>query len=409
MERTQAPALGRLVGPRFDEFARAWGAQPLLASAAERGGDDFGDVFSLGAVDELLTNRCLRTPFLRMAKEGSTLPESRFTLGGGVGAGVGDQVSEDRVRRLFAEGATVVLQALHRTWAPVTALVQQLAADLGHPVQANAYITPPQNRGFSAHYDIHDVFVLQVHGTKRWVVHPPVWPHPLRSQPWDRRADEVAAAAGGAPLLEATLAPGDCLYLPRGFIHSAEALGDISAHLTLGVHTWTGQHLAGVLLDAAGAALTLDEGVRASLPLGVDVADPAAIAADVERARDALIAALRGLDAEAVASALLAQRRAGQRPSPLPPLAQLTARDALGPDAVLRLRPHLLATLDAGEPGQVLVRSRAGRFAMPEGVRPALARLLGGAGVRVAELADDPAAALEAARTLLVEGVAVPA
>ena len=35
-------------------------------------------------------------------------------------------------------------------------------------MQINAYITPPENQGFAAHYDTHDVFVLQVSGSKRW-------------------------------------------------------------------------------------------------------------------------------------------------------------------------------------------------------------------------------------------------
>ena len=35
------------------------------------------------------------------------------------------------------------------------------------------------------------------------------------------------------------LRPGDALYLPRGYLHSATALGDISAHLTVGVHPVT--------------------------------------------------------------------------------------------------------------------------------------------------------------------------
>ena len=57
-------------------------------------------------------------------------------------------------------------------------------------MQANAYVTPPQNQGFSAHYDVHDVFVLQIDGEKQWRIHSPVLMSPLRDQPWnDRRAD----------------------------------------------------------------------------------------------------------------------------------------------------------------------------------------------------------------------------
>ena len=76
--------------------------------------------------------------------------------------------------RLFAEGSTVVLQGLHRLWPPLIEFADQLAADLGHPTQVNAYVTPPSSRGFSPHYDVHDVFVLQVAGEKHWTIHEPV-------------------------------------------------------------------------------------------------------------------------------------------------------------------------------------------------------------------------------------------
>ena len=77
---------------------------------------------------------------------------------------------------LFADGHTVVLQGLHRLWPPLIEFAGALTTDLGHPVQVNAYITPASSQGFSAHYDVHDVFVLQVAGEKRWRIHEPVHP-----------------------------------------------------------------------------------------------------------------------------------------------------------------------------------------------------------------------------------------
>ena len=199
----------------------------------------------------------------------STPPGSRA---GGVGAEIGDQVDEQAVAAFFADGATVVLQALHRVWPPIADFAIQLAADLGHPVQVNAYVTPPSSRGFSAHYDLHDVFVLQLAGEKRWIVHEPVLEAPLRSQPWTQRRGEVeAAAATGGPALDVVLTPGDALYLPRGFLHAAEALGEISAHLTVGVHVLTRHAVVQALVELAEDELEL----RRSLPLGIDVAEPA--------------------------------------------------------------------------------------------------------------------------------------
>ena len=79
----------------------------------------------------------------------------------------------------FAAGATIVLQGLHRMWPPLVDFTRQLVEELGHPAQVNAYVTPPSSQGFSPHYDTHDVFVLQVSGEKRWVIHAPVHSDPL--------------------------------------------------------------------------------------------------------------------------------------------------------------------------------------------------------------------------------------
>ena len=106
--------LPRLIAVDPAEFAqRYWGTQALLSPAADLPGS-FSDLLSAEAVDELVSERGLRTPFLRVAKDGSTLPEQSFTAPGGVGAGVADQVSDDKLVRLFADGATLVLQGLHR-------------------------------------------------------------------------------------------------------------------------------------------------------------------------------------------------------------------------------------------------------------------------------------------------------
>ena len=87
---------------------------------------------------------------------------------------------------LFLDGHTVVLQGLHRLWPPLIEFAGALTTDIGHPVQVNAYITPASSQGFSAHYDVHDVFVLQVAGEKRWRISEPVHPAPAARPAVDR-------------------------------------------------------------------------------------------------------------------------------------------------------------------------------------------------------------------------------
>jgi bifunctional lysine-specific demethylase and histidyl-hydroxylase NO66 len=374
-----------------------------LLSKARELPTGFGDLFSQEAADELLSRRGLRTPFIRVAKDGKVISASRYTGAGGVGAMVGDQVADDRILELFLDGHTVVLQGLHRLWPPIIDFAGALTIDLGHPVQVNAYITPPSSTGFSAHYDVHDVFVLQIAGEKRWRIHEPVLVHPLRTQPWEDCAAAVSARASEQPLVDEVLRPGDALYLPRGFLHAAEALGEMSIHLTVGVHPVT-RH---TVLEALTALVADEPLLRSSLPLGVDVSDPAQIETDVAATAEALIDRLRTVTAAQVADRLAAAVVPGNRAGPISPLHQADQASRLNADTVLEIRPHLRHALRYDE-HHVVVTLPDRRLELPLATGKAVKALLDGARLRVAELPGvDGEDALVLARRLVREAVVV--
>lgn len=383
-------ALARCTHLDRDVFAQqVWATRASLSRAADlpAPAEAFEDLFSIGSADRLLSEQALRTPFVRLAKAGTTLAPSTFTSPGGVGAGIGDQVDDTKVTAAFAGGATVVLQALHRTHPPLADFSRRLGAELGHPVQANAYITPPQSRGFSEHFDVHDVFVLQVSGCKRWRVHAPVFPAPLRDQPWTQCREAVSATAGRPADLDVVLEPGDALYLPRGWIHAATALGGISVHVTLGVHVWTRWHLVQQIVSG----LARREDLRASLPVGVDVSDPVALSAEVAAVVECLRRALVGVDVPQMSAALGRDAAGAVRPEPVHPIAQARLARSPDPGQRLRWRRGLPASLD-----------------LPDGVLdapddPVLDRLRAGQCLTIAEMGVQRAAAL------LLAGVVVPA
>lgn len=399
-------SLGRCIGLPVDEFARhIWGTAPLLTRDAD-GDRRFADLFSVAAVDELVSRRALRTPFVRMVRDGSLLDPSVFTRSGGAGAGIADQVADDKVLGQLAGGATLILQALHRSWFPLNDFCIDLAAEIGHPVQVNAYITPAENRGFAAHYDTHDVFVLQIAGSKRWLIHPPVIDDPLPDMP-EQQPAAVAERAAEPPMIDAVLRPGDALYLPRGFVHSAVAQGELSIHLTVGVHAVTGYDLVLQLMQAAVA----DPELRRSLPLGIQAWDLPGLTELVGVTAKRLIALLDGLGHDGLAAAAAGVRRqlnGEARPQPVTPLGQLTAIERLHGRSILRLRTGLAPTLTRdGEAAQLELIDSIVRW--PAIVHDALAIVLTGAHFRPADLPNlDTDEQLVVARRLLREGVVVP-
>ena len=305
----------------------------------------------------------------------------------------------------LADGATLVLQGLHRTWPPLVRFGSQLADELGHPVQINAYITPPQNRGFAPHYDVHDVFVLQVSGRKRWRLHEPVVRAPLENQNWEKSRAEVAARAETEPLLDTVLEPGDALYLPRGTIHAAEALGETSIHLTVGIHPLTRYTVVQRLLESAQDVPEL----RTSLPMGVDLERSGGAR---RRARRCDHGARRpistGVGEEDIARSIGDRLRQQTRPEPIAPLAQLAAADALTADSPLRLRAASRVRVAAdGDCVTITMLDRT--LTLPAETADAMKVVMSGEPFTPAELPGlDAEDQLVVARRLLREGVIVP-
>ncbi|OJF10303.1 cupin domain-containing protein [Couchioplanes caeruleus] len=403
------PALGRVVAVDPDKFAEAyWGRQPLLTRADELAGPDgFRDLLSPEAVDELLSERGLRTPFLRVANQGTVLPASAFTASGGAGAEIADQVADDKIMRLYADGATLVLQGLHRLWPPLIRYAGRLGEELRQPLQVNAYLTPAGNKGFATHYDTHDVFVLQVDGTKRWRIHEPVLPEPLERQAWGGRADEVDAVAEGPAALDVVLAPGDALYLPRGWLHSARAQGERSLHLTFGVRALTRYAIVEELLTLAAR----NQRLRATLPYRMDVADAGQVAPELTETVAVLREWLLTAEPAEIAERLRERAWPAKRPAPVRPLAQLAHAEGLGPGGLVTVREGLRWDLSEDGPDHVVLRLTGRTLRLPAYCAPAVRTALDGRTHRVGDLPglDDDADRLVLARRLLREAVLVPA
>jgi bifunctional lysine-specific demethylase and histidyl-hydroxylase NO66 len=400
------PALRRCVRVAPEEFATGyWGQRPLL-SAAGTLPSAYSDLFSVEAVDELVSSRGVRTPFIRMARDGEVLAASRFTAPGGFGAGIADQVSSEKVLAEFAAGATIVLQGLHRLWPPLIEFSRQLVADLSHPAQVNAYVTPASSRGFDPHYDVHDVFVLQISGEKRWVIHEPVHAQPLRDQPWADHKAAVRRRAQDAPVIDTVLRPGDALYLPRGWLHSATALGGTTIHLTVGVEPFNRYDLVETLLQAAQS----DPLLRSSLPIGIDLADPDAVAPHLEATVKQLVEALAAIEPDAVARRLARKLADATRPAPVRPLATVALAETLERGQRIVWRPSLRADVARRDADTFTLAAQTKSVQLPLDCEAGVSALLAGGTYRVDELPGIPVDdALALVRRLLREGFVVAA
>jgi ribosomal protein L16 Arg81 hydroxylase len=405
-QREPITMLNRCVATDTGSFAtRYWGRRPLLSRSATLP-RDFTDLLSGSAVDELIAERGVRAPFIRMAAEGDLLARDCYLGPAGFGAEMPDQVDSAKVLAQFASGATIVLQGLHRLWPPLIEFVRHMVDDLGHPAQANAYITPPTSRGFDPHYDVHDVFVLQVQGEKRWIVHEPVHENPLPSQPWTDHRASITERVADEPVLDCVLTPGDALYLPRGWIHSAVALKSTSIHLTIGVAAVTALDVVQAMVDTLAA----DGEFRKSLPAGIDPADHGAMAAMATKVMTELAETLRlrAADVSLDTAARLSRRHAQRtRPAPVRPLASLAATERADAQPV-QWRSGLVATVEH-HADRVVLRLPDRTITFPASCAAAVDALRHGSIADAGSLPGlDRADAAVLIRRLLREAVVVP-
>lgn len=263
-------ALTLLTGDAQSFLDTDWASHPRVHKADP---DVLTGLLSLDDVDSLVTSTGLRTPALRIAKDGNVLPSSTFTRSATLaGVQLTGLVDARKVVELFDSGATLVLQGLHRYWEPLTQLVRELESALGHPCQANAYLTPPGSQGFALHSDTHDVFVLQTYGAKQWEVH------------------------AGDTTLDVLMERGTSMYLPTGTPHAARTQGTASLHVTVGINQATWREL----LQRVVNDVLADEPYDDRLPVGYPE-DARALAVELRERLRRLADSLTELDLDEVA------------------------------------------------------------------------------------------------------------
>ncbi len=369
-----APALSRLVGDAASFLEESWGQRPEHLPA--RDPDAFADLLSVPAVDRIVAITGLRAPAFRLVRDGRTLPQHEVTRRVRIGSRpVDDLVDVAAVHREVSAGATLALQGLHRSWQPVAELCRDLELSLTHPVQANAYLTPPVATGLRPHADPHDVFAVQLHGRKRWVLQP-----------------------GSDDATELWLEAGDVLYLPAGARHAAQAVDDPSLHLTIGVRTVQWRDVVGRAVARAVEAAELDRRLPARW-----ADDPGALADDFARHLDAVVQHLDPAQGMAVGAEEFWARRP---PDLAGGLLDLFVSDTVGDDTWLRARPGLEPRLESGkEHLEIVLPDR--RLRMPRAVEPVIARVVASERLRPAELEDlaDEDSRVTLCRRLVREGV----
>jgi ribosomal protein L16 Arg81 hydroxylase len=311
-------------------FADYWEKRPLVVSRQQP--EYFSSLLSLNEIDRVITTLDRRYPDIALKHATRQISADEYTVGG-------NAIDVAKVYQLFEEGATISLAFLDAVVPRLALLCRSLERQFSFPFQANVYLTPPGAQGAKPHYDTHDVFVLQVAGSKKWIIYGTPVQLPLPAQDFD-----VSLHERGAPTLEFELEAGDMAYIPRGIVHDAHSTEAVSLHITAGIlrYTW-----ADLLLEFVASACLQDPAFRQALPPGFARKD-----FDRGPARETL----RGLWEKVWSSSnfdACLDRFVDEFLSACPPLlegqmGQIASLEGLSVDSVAGARPGVIVRLNAG-------------------------------------------------------------
>lgn len=384
--------LRRILHPITPEefFAEYYEKKPLLIRRNQP--DYFDGLLSYQDVDRVITTLGLSHPSIECTNASKPITSSDYTFPSGM-------IDATRLYQQFAEGATIILPQLHDRVAPLAHLCRALEQEMSARFQTNIYLTPGgDSQGFKTHFDSHDVFVLQVAGTKRWSIFDTPVELPYRGMRFDASVTQAKELTA-----EFDLGPGDTYYLPRGVMHHAVTASDTSLHITLGVlhASWTD-----LLVESLAQVGLKDPRFRMALPSGFarDGFDRTEARARFRELLDRFVE-LAEFDTslDYFAGDLVSTRHPlieGQ-------MDQVMRLSTLTVDSLVGARPNLLFHFAKAD--ERITVSCCGRdTTMPDYVEPTLRNLLAGPSVAVKDLSGelDDAGKLVLVRRMILEGLA---
>ncbi len=250
-------SLSRLLHPITPETFEAEYREkkPLLVKRGEP--NYYRELLNMDVVDRVITTMHPKYPdvFLTNAAAEEIKP-AEYTYPSGL-------IDVARIYGLFSEGGTIVMSNLELMVDSLANLCRSLEREMSARFQANIYLTPHNAQGFRRHYDAHDVFVVQLDGSKLWRVYDTPVQLPLPGEPFDPRDFDIDPNA--TPTMEFELEAGDVFYLPRGIMHDAMSTQKASLHITVGTF---GPSWVQLLLEAVAKVGVKHPEMRRSLPMG---------------------------------------------------------------------------------------------------------------------------------------------
>ncbi len=221
-----------------DFFQTYWERTPLHLSRENDA--HFASLLSIADVEELLSTQTLEFPSAQLTHSASPVEAADYIDGA-------NRILAKQLVQRYHAGATLVLSQAHDRFADLAVFKREIQSALQLRCQTNVYLSPPGEQGFNPHYDSHDVFILQVAGSKTFNIY-----DGGVELPYSHESFQHGTHHCGALKQSIALEAGDTLYIPRGVMHDAVARDTTSLHITLGVYAITLQDVMVEMIHRSG-------------------------------------------------------------------------------------------------------------------------------------------------------------
>lgn len=196
----------------------------------------FSNIFNLDSLNNLLNYMPLNYPQVRVTDHRNTIhkydlitDQDRYLNN------VNNEINRQKLIHTIAKGGTMVIDRIHTHVPALENFIDKLKEELNIRIGANAYYSNKNQLGVNPHFDRHDVFAIQIHGSKRWFFKKDqhILSEPMRRQPIPA-IDENRTGWDSVLVKQ-----GDVFYCPRGIWHFTQTENEKSAHIALGIYPIT--------------------------------------------------------------------------------------------------------------------------------------------------------------------------
>lgn len=207
----------------FETFANEYWGKKVLHIKRDSP-EYYNSLMTIENLDEIIDHGRPKGWSLRVVKDQVPLNPNKYENEDG-------SINLNQIYTAYADGHSVIVHEVQRFWKPIQRLCQSIEKESNFRALGELFLTPKGKKALSPHYDAHDVFVIQLQGSKLWKLYDEEYPCPLVDsfQPiFDRETLKNKK--------EILLNAGDILFVPRGVPHEAVATDESSLHLSLGIH-----------------------------------------------------------------------------------------------------------------------------------------------------------------------------